>query len=70
VRVSVWPEPMRQKYRVRRGVKTGRADAGVIAKQKREAFFARRGVFFLTCPLMGDPNSSCFLNQPCPVFAV
>ena len=25
------------------------------AKQKKDYFFDRRGVFCLTCPLMGDP---------------
>jgi hypothetical protein len=39
---------------VRKGrLKQGRADAGVVAKQKRETFFARRGVFSLDLPFNG-----------------
>jgi hypothetical protein len=39
----------------KRRLKRGRADAGVVAKQKRKIFLPGEVFFFLTCPLMGDP---------------
>ena len=39
----------------KRRLRQGRADAGVVAKQKRVTFLPGEVFFSLTCPLMGDP---------------
>jgi hypothetical protein len=55
---------MREKYRVREGVKTGPFRLRGKSQAKKNVFFCHGEVFFLlTYPLMGDPFTTQFRSR-------